>query len=472
MKTGLVLLPIIFVSLSSMLLAEGKVSYFRRDGGVTTNDVRQLPAELGNRQNVVWRQPLGPGHSTPCIADDLIVLTTHKDKELVTLALDREAGKLQWSRSVVVDKLELYQENGSPASCTPACDGERVYVFFGSYGLLCYDLHGGLIWERKFGPFQNQVGANSSPVLAGELLILNEDHDAGSFLLALDRQTGETVWQVDREGFTRSFATPVIRIVDGIDQVIVAGSRQLVGYELSSGQKRWWVDGLARVVIPTPSQTDKMLYVPSWTHGGDTVGRFSMEPWSDVRKLSDTNGDSKISSDEVLDEAVRSRFFRIDTSQDGIVDEKEWESYRRVFADSKNTLLAIQPGGRGDVTSSRVKWTVRRSLPFVSSPLVYQDVLYMVKDGGIFTSLDLETGKVFKQGRVRGRGNYYASPIAGDGKIYLASERGVVTVLTADAQWMVRSSFDFGERIAATPVIHDGAIYLRTEEALYRIQQQ
>ena len=102
MKTGLVLLPIIFVSLSSMLLAEGKVSYFRRDGGVTTNDVRQLPAELGNRQNVVWRQPLGPGHSTPCIADDLIVLTTHKDKELVTLALDREAGKLQWSRSVVV----------------------------------------------------------------------------------------------------------------------------------------------------------------------------------------------------------------------------------------------------------------------------------------------------------------------------------------------------------------------------------
>ena len=96
----------------------------------------------------------------------------------------------------------------------------------------------------------------------------------------------------------------------------------------------------------------------------------------------------------------------------------------------------------------------------------------MVKDGGIVTSLDLETGKVFKQGRAKGRGNYYASPVAADGKIYLASERGVVTVLAANAQWTVLTSFDFGERINATPVIHDGAIYLRTEEAIYRIEQR
>ena len=134
---------------------------------------------------------------------------------------------------------------------------------------------------------------------------------------------------------------------------------------------------------------------------------------------------------------VQSRFFRIDTSQDGSLGEAEWEAYRRVFADSKNSIQAIQPGGKGDVTSSSVKWRYRRLLPYVASPLVYRGVLYMVKDGGIVTSLDLETGKVFKQGRARGRGNYYASPVAADGKIYLASEPGVVTVLAANAQWTV-----------------------------------
>ena len=93
-------------------------------------------------------------------------------------------------------------------------------------------------------------------MLAGELLILNEDHDIDCFLLALDRKTGKKVWRTAREGFTRSYSTPVIRVVDGSDQVIVAGSRQLVGYDLASGQKRWWSGGLARVVIPTPTQTD------------------------------------------------------------------------------------------------------------------------------------------------------------------------------------------------------------------------
>ena len=473
MKTCLVLLPtIITVSLSSMCLAEESVSYFRRHGGVATDDARRFPADLGNKENLVWRQPLGPGHSTPCLGKDVIFVTTHKGRDLVTLALDREKGEQRWRRTVTVDKFERFHRAGSPASCTPACDGERVYVFFGSYGLLCYDFDGNQIWEHKLGPFQDEFGANSSPVLAGELLILNEDHDIDSYLVAVDRKTGKKVWRTAREGFTRSYSTPVIRAVDGIDQVIVAGSRRLVGYDLASGQKRWWVNGLARVVIPVPAQTEKMLYVASWTDGADPGLIYSMEPWSDARKKYDINGDAKISREETLDETVRSRFFRIDTGQDGSLDEEEWEAYRRVFAESRNAIRAIRPGGEGDVTSSCVKWRVRRSVTYVASPLVYRDVLYMVKDGGIITSLDLETGKILKQGRATGRGNYYSSPVAADGKIYLASERGVVTVLAARAQWTVLASFDFGERINATPVIDDGAIYLRTEKTLYRIEQR
>ncbi len=133
----IVTLGVVVASLSSMLLAEEKVSYFRRYGGVATDDARRLPAELLSKDNLVWRQPLGPGHSTPCIAEDVIFVTTHQGKELATLALDRETGELRWRRTVVVDELEQHHQAGSPASCTPACDGERVYVYFGSYGLIC-----------------------------------------------------------------------------------------------------------------------------------------------------------------------------------------------------------------------------------------------------------------------------------------------------------------------------------------------
>jgi len=110
----------------------------------------------------------------------------------------------------------------------------------------------------------------------------------------------------------------------------------------------------------------------------------------------------------------------MDTDLDGALNEQEWETYAKVFADSKNAVMAIKPGGSGNVTSSCIKWTVRKFLPYVTSPLVYRDALYMVKDSGIITSLDLETGEILKQGRAKGRGNYYTSPVAADGKVFLA----------------------------------------------------
>ena len=135
---------------------------------------------------------------------------------------------------------------------------------------------------------------------------------------------------------------------------------------------------------------------------------------------------------------------------------------------AQNVAIAVKPGGKGDVTKTHVKWIHRRdNLPTVPSPLVYEGVLYMVKSGGILTSLDAKTGKQLRRGRLRGDGNYYASPVAGDGKVYLASERGVVSVLKATGQWETLSTYNFGERIMATPVIADGKFYLRTDNALY-----
>ena len=151
----------------------------------------------------------------------------------------------------------------------------------------------------------------------------------------------------------------------------------------------------------------------------------------------------------------------------GVLDESEWKFHAEVFQLSKNKLLAVRPGGKGDVTESHVAWDYERNLPSVSSPLVYRGVLYMVKDGGIVTSVDPETGAALKRGRARGVGKYYASPVAADGRIYLASERGMLTILKAGAQWEVESYRDFEERIMATPVLRDGIVYLRTDDALY-----
>jgi len=164
---------------------------------------------------------------------------------------------------------------------------------------------------------------------------------------------------------------------------------------------------------------------------------------------------------------VLQRFFRIDLDQNGQLSKAEWDAHSRVFELAQNTAMAIRPGGTGNVTASAIEWTYRRGLPTVPSAIVYEGVMYMVKDSGIITSLDASIGDLLKQGRSRGPGNYYASLVAGDGKVYLASEMGVVTVLEAGRDWSILSSHDFGERLMATPAIQDGRIYIRTDKAMY-----
>src|SRR5262249_41488531 len=137
----------------------------------------------------------------------------------------------------------------------------------------------------------------------------------------------------------------------------------------------------------------------------------------------------------------------------------------RVFELAQNTLVALRFGAEGE--APQPAWEYKRGLPYVASPLIYRGQVVLVKDGGVVTLLDAATGKLVKQGRARGDGNYYASPVGGDGKVYLCSGPGVVTVLKAGLRIDILSSRDFGERIAASPVISDGRILIRTEKALY-----
>jgi outer membrane protein assembly factor BamB len=193
--------------------------FFRSDRGLAADDTRSLPERFDSSRVLVWRQPLAPGHSTPCVYGDAIYATTFDQGKLNTVAVDRATGKVRWTRTAPAARLEAYHATGSPAAATPACDGKRLYVFFGSFGLLCYDLEGNLVWSKPMGPFQDEFGAASSPILVDGKLLINEDHDINNFLLCVDARTGETLWRTPREGFTRGYSTPVI-----LDSLPGAGS--------------------------------------------------------------------------------------------------------------------------------------------------------------------------------------------------------------------------------------------------------
>ena len=441
--------------------------YFRKDSGVLADQT--LPDDF-SKAELKWRTPLPGGISTPCVVGDRVLLTTwDADKsELATVALDRKSGKQLWKQISPVREIEQVHPVGNPASASPASNGRQVFCFFGSYGLLCYDLDGKLLWKRELGPFQDEFGASSSPVLADGMVVLNEDHDVDSFLIAIDQKTGKTVWRAPRDEFSRSYSTPVIVEHEGRKQVVVAGSLQLACYDLATGKKLWWVNSLSRIVDPTPNVRNGVVYIASWTPGGDATDRISMEPFDEALENLDENNDQHVAKDELPEGSpVIPRFFRMDLDQDGKLNKSEWERHAQVFARAKNVAMAVRTDGRGDVTNSHVKWVHRKSLPTVPSAVVYEGVMYMVKDSGIITALDADNGEVLKQGRAKGPGNYYASLVAGDGKIFLCSERGVITVLKAGRSWEVLNSHDFKERIMATPIARNGQMMIRTDEAIY-----
>ncbi len=410
------------------------------------------------------------GQSTPVIWGNRIFLTAWRaaGHELATVALDRESGRMLWKQKVPVEHLEtVHPTMGNPAAATPACDGQRLFVFFGSTGVICYDLEGNKLWEHPFGPFQDEYGASSSPVLLDDKLFLCEDHDIGSFLTALDARTGKTLWQTSRPDAVRSYSTPAIWQSQGRNQLVVAGSIELAGYDPANGEKLWWVDGLARIVIPAPVPAGDTILMASWTPGGDAAARITLESWAVALQKWDKNGDGKLSRSEVGDPAVRDRFFRMDLNQDGLLDQAEWERHAAVFLHAENAVLAVKPVGRGDLTDKAVAWKYMRGSPYVSSPLARGGLLWMVKDGGIVTRLDISTGQLVSDERLPAQGAYYASPVAGDGKVYFASENGVVSVVADAPEWRLISSHKFDGKIYGTPVLDHNRIYIRTEAALY-----
>jgi outer membrane protein assembly factor BamB len=241
-----------------------------------------------------------------------------------------------------------------------------------------------------------------------------------------------------------------------------------VGYDFDTGKEIWTVRGMARICNMTPSiGPGNILFLAGWGAGADPGDIIVVPPFSDMLQKHDANKNQVIEATEVPDGPLKDRYPQFDRNRDGHVDRVEWEGMRNIFAAAKNRMVAVKPGGVGDITKTHVLWEQTKQIPYVPSPLSYNNLVFLVKNGGLVSALDPKTGKSLKYDRVPGRGSYYSSPVGGDGKVFLVSQEGELTVISAEADWQVLHSVDLKEAVFATPAIIQGRIYLRTAGHLY-----
>lgn len=392
------------------------------------------PVIWSESENVKWKTRLpGLGHSTPVIWGDRIFLTAarpvgdkfpprpdpapgaHDNKlvdsryEFIGLAIDRESGEIVWQK-VLHDAIphEGAHYTASLASASPVTDGQHVFFHFGSYGLYCLDREGRIVWQRDLGRMNTKHGhgEGSSPVLHDESLIVNWDHEGDSKLMSLDAKTGETKWQVTRNEVT-SWSSPIVAVVDGRPQVIVAGTNRVRGYDLETGKIVWQCGGLSHNIVATPVFADGMLFVGS---------SYEIRQFMALR-LSGASGDITTSKHVVWQKNTRTPYVPSPLYHDGFV------------------------------------YFLRH----------YQGILSRVKTA----SGDERTGPF----RLPGMRDIYASPIWADGRIYIADRSGLTAVLTDDDEPDLLSINRLDDRFNASPVAIERSLYLRGERHLYRIEE-
>ena len=429
-----------------------------------------FPTEFGVEKNVLWKTDLPEGKSSPVLAGDRIFLTAAEGDDLITLCLNRSTGKVLWRRSVRAAKREFQHTLNHRAAPTPVTDGQSVFVFFADFGLVSYDFEGKQRWQLPLGPFNSLHGVAASPIYSDGKIILVCDQDTDGYMVAIDAATGKIAWKTPRD-VSNGYATPVIyRPADGPAQIIAPGSYQLTGYSVADGKPIWFVRGLTCQPKSAPTIAGDVVYFSGWTPGNDTGQQVELPAFAEVAAKADANHDGKLSQAELPQPWRPTGTWKaVDLDRDGFLNEREWTFFRSRRA-SRNSVLAVKLGGTGDVTATHVLWTFEKSLPDIPAPLVYNDVVFLIRSGGIATSLNAKTGKVIKQARLTGAlEDFYSSPIGVDGKVYIASEHGKVVVLSATGDWQILAINDFDADIYATPAISEGSMYTRTRHALYAI---
>jgi outer membrane protein assembly factor BamB len=426
--------------------ATGSWPSFRGPAAAGVADGQNLPDEWNGEtgKNILWKTSIpGLAHSSPIVWGDRLFVTSaissrpdasfrpglygdgdaSDDRSVhkwVLYALDKHTGDILWERVAYEgEPLEKRHVKSTYASSTPATDGRVVVAAFGSQGVYAYDVKGNFLWSVDLGHLDLgaydiptfEWGTASSPILWNGLVILQCDTQKDSFVLALDSETGETVWKADRDELP-SWGTPTVYEGPSGPELITNASKFIRSYDPRSGKELWRLGGSSKITAPTPIFANELIVVAS--------GRRPEQP-----------------------------------------------------------IFVLRPGARGDITladgqtkSEAVVWSRQRRGPYMPTPLIYDGLLYVLANNGIFDAYDLDTGDEIYRNRIPHLGSgFSASPVAADGKIYLSNEDGDMIVVTAGREFNHIATNPMGELLMATPALSQGVMYVRAVHSLFAVGQ-
>ncbi|HEU4711711.1 MAG TPA: PQQ-binding-like beta-propeller repeat protein [Pyrinomonadaceae bacterium] len=410
--------------------------------GVAEGSKPPITWDVAKTQNVLWRTAIpGLSHASPIVWDNHIFVITAVSSDAKTgfiakdrgiglanddakhtwmiYALDKRNGKILWSNTAYegVPRAKRHVK-ATQANATPVTDGRYVVALFGSEGLACYDIKGKLLWKQDLGVLNpglwddktSSWGHSSSPVIYRDLVIVQADGHSQSFIAAYNLKDGKQAWRVERNEIT-SWATPTIYQGKDRTELIANGGRFIRGYDPQTGKELWrFADNETQVKMQAPLIAHDLIYIT----GGYPPGR---------------------------------------------------------------TMYAFRPGAVGDISlksgeekNAFVAWTTSKGSPYTPTPLIYGDLMYVLADNGVFSVYDAKTGAVVYQQRLPS--SFSASPVAADGRLYLASEDGDVFVVKAGRQYELLSKNTMGQPLMATPALSQDMLILRGENAIYAIGER
>jgi len=493
--------------LSGIQLAHAEIWNQYRGPNGSGVAVNSRPPIKIDSNNPTWKVTAPIGHSSPVLWGKHIFLTGIDAGRLVTLAYEKATGKLAWRREAPEVALEKVHQANSQAAATPVVDKDHIYVYFGSYGMLCYDHDGKELWKKPIATSRTLYGTSTSPISYEDLIILVLDDDSNlprsrlskSKLLALKKTTGGKAWETPRPFQRSGWSTPIIWSHDDQKELVVLGNGRLCGYDLPSGEEKWSVTGFSRETIASPVAGNGLVFASASKRGGGGDAQVNPEPfWKSIIGF-DTNGDKKLQRSEMIghftfpfrpelplghpgfgmplpsDKRQRNRrldgiFSWIDKNRDGFWTHKEFTA-NFSHGSGKPMLIAIRPGGKGNITDSHVEWELNRSIPEIPSPVFYRAHLYMVRSGGLLSAVNATNGKLLYSERLGGSGQYSASPVIANGFLYLASEPGQLTIAKTGGKFEIVYQHNLGEPIRVSPAFDTSSLYIRGAKHLWAFRR-